>query len=49
MYEGLGGSDWLVTARDKTLVTARAYKVLRINVRSLCRRDAVTGVRAGRV
>jgi hypothetical protein len=31
----LAGGDWLLTASDKALVTLRAFKVLRVNVRSL--------------
>jgi hypothetical protein len=37
----LAGADWLLTASDKALVTLRAFKVLRVNVRSLFWRDAV--------
>ena len=39
-------ADWLFSARSKALVTLRAFDVLRINVRSLCWRNAMTAMRA---
>ena len=47
--ETLAGTDWLLTARHKSLLALRAFEVLHIHVRSLFWRDAMDAGWAGSV
>jgi len=45
-FIGLTGTDWLLFAWNKALVTLRAFQMLSVYVRPLFGRDAVATVRA---